>query len=84
MGQIRPQGEHYDRVLPAKVLTLKKSSSYQLLLPPPPPPPPENPPPLKELPPPKPLPLLLADGAGVAALVRLLVMNPVLNADIWW
>ena len=56
---------------------------YQLLLPPPPPPPPENPPPLNELPPPKPVPLLLAEGIGVAAVARLPVRNPVLNEEMW-
>ena len=40
---------------------------HQLPPPPPPPPPPEKPPPLNELPPPKPVPLLPADGTGVAA-----------------
>ena len=29
------------------------------------------------------LPLLLAEGAGVAALARLLVRNPVLNEEMW-
>ena len=57
-------------------------SAHQLLLPPPPPPPPENPPPENELPPPKPVPLLPEDGTGVAAVVRLLVRNPVLKDEM--
>src|SRR5215203_292427 len=56
---------------------------HQLPPPPPPPPPPEKPPPPNELPPPKPVPLLPAEGAGLAALVRLLVMKAVLKAARW-
>jgi len=57
--------------------------THQPLLPPPPPPPPEKPPPPKELPPPNPVPTAPdEEGTGVAAEVRLLVKNAVLNAAI--
>ena len=57
--------------------------THQPLLPPPPPPPPEKPPPPKELPPPNPVPTAPdVEGTGVAAEVRLLVKNAVLNAAI--
>ena len=62
--------------------SLRSRNSHQPLVPPPPPPPPEKPPPPKELLPPNPVPLAPEEGTGVAADVRLLVRNAMLNAAI--